>query len=124
MTETTTSQGETRPAVEQFFEELAALGHAWRITGNMSGIIRTSWEVPCMCPILAVARSRGWQGTENAFMTLEMAKFLSLNVDDVRAIMKAADAATEWDDMVECEVHHFDEGLRDRLLRATKIVEA
>ena len=110
--------------IDQFFEELEALGYEWRITGNMSGIIRTAGQAPCMCPILAVARAHGWKGTANHFSTMEMASFLTLDETDITALMHSADASTVWDDEEDCEVHQFDYDLRDRLLRATKIVEA
>lgn len=110
--------------LDQFIDELGALGEFWGLVGTDSELIRTHRTVhrPPYCPVVAVAVGKGID-LSNHTPAEVMAKALRMEVDDVAEIIRAADATKLWDDEHECDVPHFDEDLRDRLMRATRVLD-
>ncbi len=112
--------------IDQFIDEVRKLATVWRQTGPHSLLLRTGVEhgaITCgVCPIVALCQSRGRYDITNESEPGDMAEALEMAVEDIEAIIAAADGQTytyKGDDPTMPEkIDAYDPELRERLFAA------
>ena len=85
-------------------------------TVEAKGVPGFVWNKACLCPLVVVARSRGFEAIDNDSTAKDFSEATGLSEEDCENIVRAADCETVLDRDEEVPLH--DTVLRRKLLEA------